>query len=73
VLNDPEVQAAAPNAAVILEQAKNPYDSFVTPDYNAVTTAIGVEIQKALAGSQSAAETLQKASDQVTEIVKQRG
>jgi multiple sugar transport system substrate-binding protein len=73
VLNDPEVQAAAPNAAVILEQAKNPYDSFVTPDYNAVTTAIGVEIQKALAGSQSAADTMKNASDQVTEIVKKRG
>ncbi len=73
VLNDPEVQAAAPNAAVVLEQAKNPYDSFITPDYNAVTTAIGVEIQKALAGSQSAAETIQNAYDQVTEIVKKRG
>jgi len=73
VLNDPEVQAAAPNAAVILEQAKNPYDSYVTPDYNAVTTAIGVEIQKALAGSQSAADTIKNASDQVAEIVKKRG
>lgn len=73
VLNDPEVQAAAPNAAVILEQAKNPYDSFVTPDYNAVTTAIGVEIQKALSGSQSAADAIKNASDQVTEIVKKRG
>jgi len=72
VLNDPEVQAAAPNAAVILEQAKNPYDSFVTPDYNAVTTAIGVEVQKALASSQSAADAIQNASDQVTEIVKNR-
>jgi multiple sugar transport system substrate-binding protein len=72
VLNDPEVQAAAPNAAVILEQAKNPYDSFVTPDYNAVTTALGVEIQKALSGTQTASEALQNASDQVTEIVKKR-
>jgi len=72
VLNDPEVQAAAPNAAVILEQANYPYDSFVTPDYNEVTTTIGVEIQKALAGSQSAAEAIQSASDQVTEIVKKR-
>jgi multiple sugar transport system substrate-binding protein len=72
VLNDPEVQKAAPNAAVILEQAKNPYDSFVTPDYNAVTTALGVEIQKALAGSQSAADAIKNASDQVTEIVKKR-
>jgi multiple sugar transport system substrate-binding protein len=73
VLNDPEVQAAAPLAAVVLEQAKNPYDSYVTPDYNAVTTAIGVEIQKALAGSQSAADAIKNASDQVTEIVKKRG
>lgn len=73
VLNDPEVQAAAPLAAVVLEQAKYPYDSFITPDYNAVTTAIGVEIQKALTGVQSAADAIKNASDQVTEIVKKRG
>jgi multiple sugar transport system substrate-binding protein len=73
VLNDPEVQAAAPNAAVILEQAKYPYDSFVTPDYNAVTTAIGVEIQKALSGTQTPAETIKNANDQVIEIIKKRG
>jgi len=72
VLNDPEVQAAAPNAASILEQAKYPYDSYVTPDYNEVTTAIGVEIQKALAGSMTAAEAIKSASDLVTEIVKKR-
>jgi multiple sugar transport system substrate-binding protein len=72
ILNDPEVQAAAPYAAVVLEQANYPYDSFVTPDYNEVTTTIGVEIQKALAGSQSAAEAIQNASDQVAEIVKKR-
>jgi multiple sugar transport system substrate-binding protein len=73
VLNDPEVQAAAPNAAAVLEQATHPYDSYVTPDYNAVTTAIGVEIQKALAGSQSAQAAITAASDLVTEIVKKRG
>jgi multiple sugar transport system substrate-binding protein len=73
VLNDPEVQAAAPNAAAVLEQATHPYDSYVTPDYNAVTTAIGVEIQKALAGSQSAQAAITTASDLVTEIVKKRG
>jgi multiple sugar transport system substrate-binding protein len=72
VLNDPEVQAAAPNAAAVLEQANYPYDSYVTPDYNAVTTAVGVEIQKALQGSQTAAETIQNAADQVTEIIKKR-
>ena len=73
VLNDPEVQAAAPNAATVLEQATHPYDSYVTPDYNAVTTAIGVEIQKALAGTQSAQDAITTASDLVTEIVKKRG
>ncbi len=73
VLNDPEVQKVATNAAVVLEQATHPYDSFVTPDYNAVTTAIGTEIQKALAGSQSAADAIKTASDNVTEIIKKRG
>jgi ABC-type glycerol-3-phosphate transport system substrate-binding protein len=72
VLNDPEVQQVATNAATVLEQAKAPYDSFVTPDYNAVTTAMGVEMQKALSGAQTAAETLQNCYDQVTEIVKKR-
>lgn len=72
VLNDPEVQAAAPNAAAVLEQAKAPYDSYVTPDYNAVTTAIGVEIQKALQGTQTAVDAIKNASDQVAEIIKQR-
>jgi multiple sugar transport system substrate-binding protein len=33
VLGDPEVQAKAPNAAVVLEQAKHPYDSFVTASW----------------------------------------
>lgn len=72
VLEDPEVQAAAPNAAVVLEQSKLPYDSFVTPDYNEVTQALGTEIQKALGGEKSAEDALKAASDQVTEIVKKR-
>jgi multiple sugar transport system substrate-binding protein len=72
VLADPEVQKAAPNAVAVLEQAKHPYDSFVTPDYTQVTTAIGTEIQKALAGSQSAKDAIQASADQVTAIVKKR-
>jgi multiple sugar transport system substrate-binding protein len=72
VLEDPEVQKGAPNAAVVLEQAQHPYDSFVTPDYNEVTQAIGTEIQRALQGEKTAAGALQDASDQVTEIVNQR-
>ena len=46
ILEDPEVQQGAPNAAVVLEQAQHPYDSFVTPDYNEVTQVIGTEIQR---------------------------
>jgi multiple sugar transport system substrate-binding protein len=72
VLNDPEVQAKSANAATVLEQSQRPYDSFVTPDYNEVTQALGTEIQKALAGQQDAATTLQTASDLVTAIVKRR-
>ena len=72
VLNDPEVQAKSANAATVLEQSQHPYDSFVTPDYNEVTQALGTEIQKALAGVQDAAMTLSTASDLVTAIVKRR-
>lgn len=72
ILSDPDVQKGAPNAAVTLEQAQHPYDSFVTPDYNQVTVAIGTEIQKALQGGKSPEEALADASDQVTEIVKSR-
>lgn len=73
VLGDAEVQAALPNASVTLEQAKHPYDSFVTPDYNEVTQAIGTEIAKALAGQQSAKDAMAAANDLVTAIVKKRG
>jgi multiple sugar transport system substrate-binding protein len=72
VLNDPEVQKAATNAKVVLEQSQHPYDSFVTPDYNEVTQAIGTEIQKALRGEKTAAEAIKDSSDQVAAIVKQR-
>lgn len=72
VLEDPEVQEGAPNAATVLEQAQLPYDSFVTPDYNEVTQALGTEIQRALGGAKTPEEALADASDQVAEIVKQR-
>lgn len=72
VLADPEVQKAAPNAAVVSEQAKHPYDSFVTPDYNEVTQALGTEIQKALRGDKKPKDALKDAFDLVTAIVKKR-
>ena len=73
VLNDPEVQEKSANAATVLEQAQHPYDSFVTPDYNEVTQALGTEIQKALRGEQDAATTIANASEQVAAIVARRG
>jgi multiple sugar transport system substrate-binding protein len=73
VLADPEVQAKAPNAAVVLEQAKHPYDSFVTPDYNQVTVALGTEVQKALQKQKTAAQAIADAHDQVAAIIKRRG
>lgn len=72
VLEDPEVQAAAPNAATVLEQARLPYDSFVTPDYNEVTQALGTEIQKAIQGAKTPEEALADASDLVAAIVATR-
>lgn len=71
-LQDSEVQTAASNAAVVLDQANHPYESFVTPDYNAVTQTLGTEVQKALQGEKTAAEALKDASDAVTEIVNKR-
>lgn len=73
VLSDPEVQKALPNAAIVLEQAKHPYDSYVTPDYNQVTVALGTEINKALAGKSSAKDAMAEAASQVAAIVKKRG
>ncbi len=73
VLADPEVQAALPNAAALLEQASHPYDSFLTPDYSQVTQAIGTEIQFALQGQKSAKQAIEDSYTQVVEIVKKRG
>lgn len=73
VLEDPEVQAKTPLAAVVLEQARNPYDSFITADYNEVTVAIGTEVQKALQGEKTPAEAMAAADEAVAAIVKRRG
>jgi len=73
VLGDPEVQAKAPNAAVVLEQAKHPYDSFVTADYNEVTVAVGTQVQQALQGQKTAAQAIADAHEAVVAIVKRRG
>jgi multiple sugar transport system substrate-binding protein len=72
VLADPQVQQAATNAAAVLEQAKHPFNSFLTPDYEAVTQALGLEIQKALAGEKTAAVALNDGAGAVKAIVTKR-
>lgn len=69
VLGDAEVQAANPVAAVVLEQVKSPFDSFVTPNYLAITDAIGREIQKALRGEQSGAQALTAAKATIQPLI----
>lgn len=72
VLSDPEVQKAAPNAGVILEQRKSPCNSFLTPDYTQVTQAIGSEVQAALQGNKTAAQAIADSGKSVRAIVAAR-
>lgn len=69
VLGDVDVQAFNPVAAVLLEQANAPFDSFVTPNYLAITDAIGREIQKALRGEQSASQALAAAKTAIGPLI----
>jgi multiple sugar transport system substrate-binding protein len=72
VYADDEITAALPHAATVLEQSKHPYDSFVTPEYAEVTTAIGDEIVQALRGLKTAAKAISDASAVVSSIVSER-
>jgi multiple sugar transport system substrate-binding protein len=72
VLSDPDVQKAAPNAQVILEQRKSPVNSFLTPDYTQVTQAVGAEVQAALQGNKTAAQAIADAEKSVQSIVASR-
>jgi multiple sugar transport system substrate-binding protein len=69
VLADHDVQAVIPIAAVLLEQAKSPFDSFITPNYLAITDAIGREIQKALRGEQTASQALAAAKSEIEPLI----
>ena len=71
-LADPEVQQAVTIAPVVMEQAQHPYDSFLVPEYDEVTLALGTEIQQALRGQKSPREALTAAAEAVTAIVKAR-
>jgi multiple sugar transport system substrate-binding protein len=73
VLDDPEVQEKSANAAVVLEQAQHPYDSYVTPDFTEMTIALSTEIQKALTGQQDAATAIANMDEAARAIVARRG
>lgn len=69
VLADPEVQEAAPQAEATLEQAKHPYNSYVMPQHEEYTHALGVEIQKALQGEKTAQQAIDDAYAEVARIL----
>jgi multiple sugar transport system substrate-binding protein len=54
-----------PVAAVLREQANAPFNSFITEHYMEITHVLGLEIQRALRGQQTAAQALTAAEDAV--------
>lgn len=69
---DKQVQQACPNGAVVAQQAAHPYSSFLTPDYDDVTRAIGVELISALSGKIKPKAALSAAAASVNAIIKSR-
>jgi multiple sugar transport system substrate-binding protein len=69
---DERVTRACPQAKVVAEQAEHPYSSFLTPDYDAITEALGREIVKALAGKETPKVALAVAEHSVNAIVNAR-
>ena len=68
VLEDPAVVEAAPQAAVVREQMRYPYDNFLTPDYAVVTAVIGEQIAAAMRGSKPPGTALRDAADALREL-----
>lgn len=70
--DDERVTRACPQATVVAQQAQHPYSSFLTPDYDAITQALGREIIKALAGKETPKLALAVAAHNVNAIVNAR-
>jgi multiple sugar transport system substrate-binding protein len=70
--DDERVTRACPQATVVAQQAQHPYSSFLTPDYDAITEALGREIIKALASKESPKVALAVAAHNVNAIVNAR-
>ena len=62
VLEDPDVIAAAPQAAVVREQMRSPYDNFLAPNYAVLTAVVGGEIAAAMGGEKEPARALRDAA-----------
>lgn len=70
VLEDPAVIESAPQAAVVREQMRYPYDNFLTPNYVVVTAVIGTEIAAAMRGSKLPGQALRDAADALRELAR---
>lgn len=70
VLEDSAVVEAAPQAAVVREQMRSPYDNFLTPNYAVVTSVIGAEIAAAMRGSKTPGAALRDAADALRELAR---
>lgn len=68
-LENPDLQAVNPVAAVLREQANSPFDSFITKNYMAITLEIGREIQRALRNEQTAAQALTTADEAIRPLL----
>jgi len=70
VLEDPAVIEAAPQAAVVREQMRYPYDNFLTPNYAVVTAVLGTEIAAAMRGAKPPGQALRDAADTLRELAR---
>ena len=74
VLKDSSLQAANPYFSVLADALQAPPNWRPRTDqWNAVETIIGTELNKALAGQQSAQDVVTNASKQIRSLMKQAG
>ena len=74
VLKDPSLQAANPYFSVLADALQAPPNWRPRTDqWNAVETIIGTELNKALAGQESAQDVVTNASKQIRTLMKQAG
>ena len=67
-LEDGEVQRIAPHAATVREQLRSPVNSFLTPNYDVMTSILGTSIASALRGELSPVQALRDATGAVSAL-----